>query len=180
MALIILFGLVGLLAGCASPVPEQLRSAPDDAPTLTQVRDAPQEYQGKRVRWGGAIADVHNKPDYTEIEIVERPLGRHGRPQDRDETQGRFMFRVDGFLEPTTYSPGRYITVLGEVAGEREGRIDEHEYTYPVVEAEDYHLWAELSEPSATRGVFYGHCYGDRWYCDPRSPGYDPRSPWCR
>ena len=45
------------------------------------------------VRWGGAIASVENRRDETWIEIVERPL-------NTDKSAGRFLARVDGFLDP--------------------------------------------------------------------------------
>ena len=161
------------IAGCATGVPEPIRSAPESAPSLAQVRDAPDEHEQARVRWGGEIVEVRNEADGTWLEVVERPLRRPGEPRDADASEGRFLARVDGFLEPATYAPGRRITVAGGIDGEVSGTIGDYRYDYPVVAVEAHHLWPQQLDP-APRARRHYH---DPWRCDPwyGHPGYGPR-----
>lgn len=166
----------GLLLGCAGTVPDPVRTAPDEAPSLAQVRaDGASAHDGERVRWGGEIVEVRNEADATWLEIVERPLRRGGEPRDADRTEGRFLARVDGFLEPTLYAPGRQFTVSGSLDGTVKGAIGEYAYTYPVVAVQAHHLWQEPADPKRTtpRSYRYDPWY-DPWYGDPwcRHPGY--------
>ncbi|RLK48316.1 outer membrane lipoprotein [Alkalispirillum mobile] len=154
-----------LMAGCATGVPEPIRSAPEAAPGVQAVREAPDEAVGETVRWGGVIAEVRNRSDHTELEVVARRLQSGGRPVDRDDASpGRFLAQVPGFLDPAIYAAGRAITVRGVVQGVREQAVGEYAYSFPVVQAEVYHLWPER-EPvrDYRRDPFYDPWY-DPWY----------------
>ncbi|WP_144446140.1 Slp family lipoprotein [Halorhodospira halophila] len=166
-----------LLAGCASTVPDPVRSPPDETPSLAQVRDDPGGHDGESVRWGGEIVEVRNEADATWLEIVERPLRSGGQPRDADRSEGRFLARVEGFLEPTLYAPGREFTVAGTLDGTVKGAIGEYGYTYPVVEVAAHHLWQERAEPRqvAPRPYYdpwYDPWCDHRWYRHPGSPYY--------
>ena len=168
--------LVLLLAGCAGTVPKEVRDAPDDPVSLSAVLDNPQRYDGEAVRWGGEIAEIRNEERATWVEIVERPLQRSGQPRGADQSEGRFLARIEGFLEPTTYAPGRRVTVAGTLDGSVDGQIGEYRYSYPVVAVRAHHLWTERQVSPAPRRHY------DPWACDPwYDPWYDgPRDPWCR
>ncbi|WP_421620768.1 Slp family lipoprotein [Alkalilimnicola ehrlichii] len=149
--------LLTLLAGCASNVPEAIRTAPAEAPGVAAVRDDPEAYRGQTVRWGGLIAGVNNRAEYTEFQVVARRLGSGGRPVTADDrSPGRFLVRVPGFLDPAIHAEGRLLTVSGLIVGAEARELGEYLYRYPVVEAVDYHLWPEL-EPRAP-------AYYDPWY----------------
>lgn len=166
---VLLAGLL-LLAGCASQVPAPIRQGPERAPELGEVRADPDRYVSVAVRWGGNIVETRNDVDETWIEVVARPLDREGRPRAGDLTQGRFLVRVKGFLEPTVYAPGRELTVMGRLAEPHPGRIGRFPYTYPVVTAEHVYLWPERRPvPDYYRDPF--------WY-DPWYPFYYPYPYW--
>jgi outer membrane lipoprotein len=166
-------GAVLLFAGCASPVPEPIRQAPEGQPQPDEVRADAGRFQGATVRWGGVIASVNNRAQDTLIEVVSRPLSRGGRPQLTDVTQGRFLARVPGFLDPAVYAPGREITVTGAVAGVESRAVGDYPYPYVRVDATMHYLWA-AREP--VRDPYYSPWWYDPWY--PYHPFYDPWYPY--
>jgi outer membrane lipoprotein len=166
-----------LVSACASTVPEPIRRAPPTDVRAAEVQRAPESYRGTLVRWGGPIVAVHNLKDETRIEIVSRRLDANGRPLAEDRSEGRFIARVSGFLDPAVHSTGREITVTGRVEGKTEQQIGEFAYTYPLVQAEEIHLWEPLP-PSRYRD--YDPFWHDPFYPwgYPYWPYYRPRWPY--
>jgi outer membrane lipoprotein len=152
------------LAGCASEVPRPIREAPAGNILLAQTLKNPEQHRGAAVRWGGAISSVENRRDETWIEIVERSLDADGQPRDTDKSAGRFLARVQGFLDPAIFAPKRLVTVAGALEGVSTRTIGEHPYTYPVVRADSTHLWPV---PTKMEHPYY---YPPYWY--------DPWYPW--
>ncbi|WP_018954965.1 Slp family lipoprotein [Thioalkalivibrio sulfidiphilus] len=157
------------LGACASTVPEPIRQAPAAAPLPDEVRADPARFQGSQVRWGGVIAGVTNRSNDTLVEVVSRPLTSSGRPRETDVTQGRFLARVPGFLDPAVYASGREITVAGRVAGLESRRVGDFDYPYVLVDVETHYLWA-VREP--VRDPYYSPWWYDPWY--PYHPMYGP------
>lgn len=157
--------LLLLLCGCATRVPEAIGEAPPEDLSLAEVRRNITAYIGKRVRWGGTIAAVENRPNETWIYVVARPLDSGGRPRTTDESQGRFTARVDGFLDPAVYSTGREVTVAGAVEGSATRPIGEYPYTYVVVKADNVKLWEARAErrPARYHDPFYDPFYDPFW-----------------
>jgi len=161
------------LAGCASDIPRAIRAAPAVRIALTAALKNPEQQRAAAVRWGGAIASVENRRDATWIEIVEQPLDAYGQPQETDKSEGRFLARVDDFLDPAIFAPKLLVTVAGTLAGNNTRSIGEHPYTYPVVHVEHVYLWPPPSK--ATHYHYYRSPYWyDPWY--PRGRHY-PRRP---
>jgi outer membrane lipoprotein len=156
-----------LMTACAQ-IPEQIRDVPPGAPTVSEVRANAGRFNGARVRWGGTIAGVNNREEQTTIEVVARALLENARPSDSDRSQGRFLARFQGFLDPAIYSKGREITVVGTIAGQQMQAIDEYEYRYPVVEADSHYLWEPLPEYDTTPDPYlYSPLYYDPFFYDP-------------
>ena len=152
------------LAGCASDIPRPIREAPADNIAFAQALKNPEQHRAAAVRWGGAIAAVENRRDETWIEIVERPLDVDGQPRVTDNSAGRFLARVQGFLDPAIFAPKRRVTVAGTLDGVSTRTIGEHPYTYPVVRVDSIYLWPV---PPKTEYPYY---YLPYWY--------DPWYPW--
>ncbi len=170
----LLAALMGL-AGCATP-PADIRDAPAHGPGPAAVRAAPEQFKGQRVRWGGLIVAIHNEADLTEVELVSRPLDDSGRPERGDASEGRFLARIQGFVDPAIYAQGRELTVVGEVQRVEQRAIGEHGYRYPVVQVTSHHLWPQRSNhpPPAYYDPFY-----DPWpYYDPWFPYGPLHRPW--
>jgi outer membrane lipoprotein len=165
--------LLMLLSACASPVPQAIRVAPPDAPSLAAVRAAPGEHLGQQVRWGGTLIATDNRENTTWLTMLGRPLGSSGRPDWSDESDGRFIAIVPEFLDPKLYAPDRRLTVTGTLLRTEAGKVGEHPYTYPVVAADAWYLW-----PLDKR---WRRRYPDPWWHDPRGCRpwyYDPWYPY--
>lgn len=161
-------GVIAVLSGCTTtqePVP--IPAAPPNNPSLAQVHAQPGEYRGLGVRWGGTIIEVENREQETVLLIMGRPLDDEGEPQIEGTSQGRFMAKINGFLDPVVYSPGRLVTVAGTVTGAESRKIGSYSYRYPVVAVEDYYLW-----PQPRQMVRYSTCYNRFWYGSPFYPWY--------
>jgi outer membrane lipoprotein len=152
------------LAGCASDIPRPIRETPAGNIALTQALQNPEQHRGAAVRWGGTITSVENRRDETWLEIVERPLDANGQPRDTDKSAGRFLARVQGFLDPAIFAPKRLVTAAGTLDGNSTRTIGEHPYTYPVVHTDSIYLW-----PVSVR-TEYPYYYPPYWY--------DPWYPW--
>lgn len=138
-----LLASVLLTAGCAAvtSLPQEIRNPPADHVSFSIVRQAPDEHEGRRVRWGGRIAVVENRESGTWIEVVEQPLDLDGRPRDVNASRGRFIVHVPGFLDPVIYDKGRRFTVTGAVLRGAEGSIGDMPYLFPIIRADRVHLW---------------------------------------
>lgn len=159
-----------VLFGCAATVPEAIRETPPGNPSPVEVRATPERFVGERVRWGGTITNVENRQKETWIEVVARQLGDSGRPEEGDVSYGRFLARLNGFVDPAIYSEGREITVVGTLAEPVRRTIGQYPYLYPVVEVSSHYLWR--IEPRVP-AYYYDPYWYDPWY----DPWY-PFSPW--
>ena len=111
-------------------------------------------HEGQRAVWGGRILNVTNLADHTEIEVVSLPLDGSDRPRLSAESGVRFLVVQSGFLEPTRFAPGRYLTVLGEIAGLDERLVGDYVYEQPLLRAEQIHLWPADTTRWRPRGGF--------------------------
>lgn len=148
------------LTGCASNVPELIRTAPAGDLRVEEVQQQTTEtFADSQVRWGGSIISVRNQAQETLIEVLSRELSSDGKPIEDSKSRGRFMARIPGFLEPEEYPKDRLITVTGKVLKVVEEPVGSYPYPYPVVDVEVYHLWPEVKS------------YPSRYHYD---PFYDP------
>ena len=157
---------VVLLGGCASVVPETIRTAAPGNVQIAEVRTQPAQYNDAVIRWGGNIISTRNERDHTVVEIVARDLDSDGRPLAEDKSLGRFLVKAQGFLDPAVYKSEREVTVRGRVEGVVEQAIGEYRYAYPVVRADDIYLW----KPRLPIDPHYPYYYDPFWY--------DPWYPW--
>ncbi len=156
----ILFILATLsVAGCASNIPKEISSHPEPEITYDDYLLNSGSLSDSEVRWGGDILDVENKDSYSLIEILSHELRRNGRPQENDGYQGRFIARINGFLDPEYYTKGRQFTVYGNLNQSMQKSIDDHRYTYPVIDVKQYYLWPEYTNTQLRRMPPYGYPY---------------------
>jgi outer membrane lipoprotein len=166
--------LLLVLAGCATTsVPEAIREPPPEDLALPEVRARVEAFEGRPVRWGGTLAGVQNRRADTWLDIVARPLGDSGRPEERGESLGRFIARVDGFLDPAVYREGREVTVAGTISGTTVRPIGEYPYRYVIVDAHTIKLWEPRPAPAYYSPYYYRSPYYDPFY----DPFYDPLWP---
>ncbi len=149
-----------IMAGCASNIPELIRTAPAGDVRVEEVQQqSGAKFAGSEVRWGGNIISVRNEAEQTLIEVLSRELGTDGKPIEDSKSRGRFIARISGFLEPEEYPKDRLLTVTGTVREVVEQPVGSYPYPYPVVEVKAYHLWPEVKN------------YPPHYYYD---PFYDP------
>lgn len=161
-----------LLGGCASVVPEAIRTEAPGNVQIAEVHEHPPQFRNAAVRWGGSIVSTRNERDHTIIEIVGRELDKEGRPRQEDRSLGRFLAKVNGFLDPAIYKAEREVTVHGRVEAVVEQAIGEYRYSYPVVLAEAAYLWPPRLHPPR-------YPYHDPYYYDPWYPwGWPYYRPW--
>lgn len=164
----VLVSLLLMVSACVH-IPESLRVEEGEVLTNFQdVRGDGESYNGSLARWGGVIAKIENNTDSTMLEIVHFQLKSSTRPQQKDQTQGRFRVYYQGFLDPIIFKVGRSVTAIGNVAVKEDGKIGEHEYQYPVLKAKYVHLWKEIKE------VDVRVTHNPMWYTP--SLWYHPRS----
>lgn len=160
------------LVGCnASPFSAQLRKEAKQQPSFAQISANPSAYRGQHVILGGSIVQTTNQARTTEIEILQRPLDSYDdRPEDTDQSFGRFLARCPGFLDSAIYAKGREVTIAGEIQGREERPLDQTQYPYPVVQCRQIHLW-----PSQPPNAYYYPYYYGGWGPWGRGwPGYYP------
>lgn len=166
MSLSIRIAAVALLAvagaGCVGVPPKQLGGPLPDAPGPAAVQAAPSEHTGRTVRWGGEILAVRNAVGHTDIEVYGRPLYDNAEPKPDGGEGIRFIARLQGFVDPVEYAPGKRLTVRGRLRPVLQRPIGEFDYRYPLVAVEASHLWPAYEpvvEPPWYRDPFY-----DPWW----------------
>jgi outer membrane lipoprotein len=127
-----------LLTACASGPQFPLQGVNRDLQPKAAV--APPSL-GQHVLWGGLIIATHNLADHTQLEVLAYPLDANQLPDTSAQPLGRFLANHKGYLEPADYASGRLVTLKGTVVAPREGKIEESQYTYPVVEVTAIYLW---------------------------------------
>ena len=110
------------------------------------------------MQWGGVIVAIRNLPQRTQLEVLSYPLDRTGEPDQSATPQGRFLLIQPGYLEPVDYAAGRLITTVGAVDRIEHGQVGEADYTYPVVDAAQLHLWPKETPyyPQRDSNVHFG------------------------
>ena len=152
-----------LLGGCAT-IPAPLKSGSFAAISLQAAQSG--QGIGQRVRWGGSIESTQPRQSDTCLQIVSRPLDDSARPEHTDQSPGRFIACIPGFLDPAIYAKGRDVTVTGTLQPPETRRIGEFPYVFPRIAADNVHLWQKREKAD----------YGDPFYDPFWSPW--PYGPW--
>jgi len=167
LLLILLFACSGL-PNCAPALSSQFRQQVGPPVPFQELLDEIETHQGERVIWGGYILETVNEPNGSLLTMLQAPLDAQNKPRSRDLSEGRFLIQTENFLDPEIYSKGRKVTVGGKVAGVRPQPLGNRLYRYPIIEAEELHLWPK--ETSYARPYDpYPHCRHYPWHCYPYS-----------
>lgn len=172
MKTLVIIALTALCSACAGDKSSSISQAVVDDVSLAQVRADSDAYQGSTVRWGGVVAEVENKADTTRVFLVEYELRDNAKPDADSDSDGRFVARFDGFVDPVVYKVGRPLTVVGSIDGSLQRAIGEFEYRFPIVAVRDSHLWPEAVE----MGPYYPP--PPWWYRDYYYPPFPYRYPY--
>ena len=129
------------IAGCAYPISQEIRGEIRPDLTFPMVFGNSDAYIGSIVIWGGSIIETLNHGEETEIIVLETPLGYEEKPEGQEYSQGRFIVKIQKFLDPAIYRAGRWITVGGEIMGKETKPLGGTSYTYPVIRSKQLYLW---------------------------------------
>ena len=146
--------LIPVISACASTPDFNLANV-DQSIQPRDVVAAPDKYRSAKVLWGGLIINSSNVKAGTQLEILTYPLDRNLKPNIDKDTLGRVIVSHDGYLETLDYASGRLLTVLGIVQQIKKGSVGDAIYTYPVVKAEQLHLWPQNDRDKGGR-VYFG------------------------
>jgi outer membrane lipoprotein len=132
-----------LCGGCALVISRHLRDEAAIAPSFRDLVAHPEEYQGRVVILGGYILGLQNEPSGTVITLLQAPLDFEDKPKSRDLSEGRFAVTTDKFLDPEVCVKDRQLAVGGRVSGVRGQSVRGMTHRYPVIKAQEIHLWPE-------------------------------------
>lgn len=182
----ILFFLLVLLVpelytGCASIPSRQFRQQVG-APIPFQELLEGDGHRGKRVILGGYILETVNELDGTRLTLLQAPLDSRNKPESQDLSQGRFVVQTEEFLDPAIYTKGRKLTVGGKVWGASPQLLGNVTYRYPVIKAEEIHLWPKERRYTRPYYPYYNDWHYPYWYYPwhryPYRPYPYPWYPW--
>ena len=148
--------LLTVVSACAPVISQGVLKTVDETITFERILANPDAYKGKIVLLGGTIVKTINLPDETLIEVVQQPLDRMNMPINAEASKGRFIIVFKEFKDPAIFSPGRLITVAGEVIGSQTRPLGETNYNYPLLTPKEYYLWRPYEGPSIHIGVGVG------------------------
>jgi outer membrane lipoprotein len=157
---IVLGGLT--LAGCAPVLSKASLDLVDTTISYQQLKDQPEQYVGRYVVLGGIIAGVRNSRDGGALEIVQFGLDARSKPREDMTSAGRFLATSSEFLDPLVFRPGRSVSLVGQVAGEKPMELDGISYHYPVVTIKELRLLPPEKEsafPMFHFGIGIGHTF---------------------
>lgn len=137
-----------ILAGCAGGISKEARSQITYLGPFDAVQQQPEKYRGETIMWGGKVIDTQAKGDATEMVVLQLGLGNRQRPQDNDQSRGRFIIQSREFLDPAIYPQGTLITVVGPLKGTEDRKIGEMEYRYPVIDVAEIKKWDPVDHAS--------------------------------
>jgi outer membrane lipoprotein len=163
--IVLLFGCMILFQGCGYPISKDLVEKSDKIITFEMLQADPDQYKGKLVILGGSIAAVTALEEGSLIDVDQLPLDYWGKPIRTKKASGRFLVYTPVYLNPLIYTPGREITVAGEIQGtslKLPGKMEPTSYSDPVLVSKELKLWPKARSPQEPT-----------WW----DPLYDPHSP---
>lgn len=155
---LVLFGIgvfVLLLTGCGHVLSEEALRTVDPALDLAQVKADPEAFRGSTLLLGGKLIDTRVEEGGTTLEVFSYRLDSYGKPLEADESGGRFLARTSRFLDPELYQSGTLVTLTGTVAGQEVRSLGGVNYTYPVFEVGELHLWQSIGRDQMYYDPFY-------------------------
>jgi outer membrane lipoprotein len=137
---LIAIALAFILTACAPVISDKSLREANLSISFQELQKNPDTYTGKVIILGGRIISTTVKKEETWVEVLQQPLDRQYRPENKDISYGRFIIVFQGFIDPAIYAPYRLITVAGEVTGKKVLPVKEIQYTYPVLSPREHAL----------------------------------------
>ncbi len=145
---LLLFLLTLCITSCAGGMSDQARSKVTYFGTFSRLQKEPDKFLRETVMWGGKVIETRPLEAVTELIVLQLDLAGQDRPRDDDNSQGRYVARSKGFLDPAIYPKGTLITVIGRFVETDQRSIGEMRYQYPVIEIDEIKKWPPSSGQS--------------------------------
>jgi outer membrane lipoprotein len=129
------------IAGCAGGISKQVRSQVTFFGPFKELQQNPERFRGEMMMFGGKIIETQALGNGTEIIVLHLELNASNRPDDNDQSQGRYVVRSDQFIDPAIYPPGTLVTVAGRLLESEARQIGQMSYHYPVIDLEEIKKW---------------------------------------
>lgn len=142
VCIVIALAMGTMAVSCAGGISREARSQVTYSGGFTDLQQQPGQHIGKTIILGGKIIETRVAEGATELEILQLKLNSSDRPEDNDQSQGRYLVRTRQFLDPAIYPKGTLVTVVGRILGGETGAIGAMPYTYPLVELIEIKKWA--------------------------------------
>jgi len=162
-----------IAGGCASTPSKEFQQQVGPPIPFKELVEKGEAYKGRKVIVGGHILETKNESQATLITVLQAPLDSQNKPRSRDLSEGRFLVRVQEFLDPEIYSKNRKLTVGGTVSGVLEQPLGNRVYQYPVIGAAEFHLWPEERRYVRPYEPIYPYWLHHPWHRYPYGP-----APW--
>ena len=124
----------------------------------SEIRQNPAPYKGNLFMFGGIIVNTTPVGRGSLIEALYVPVDSRGYLKSVENTGDRYLAiypKQYGFLDPMIFRRGREVTIAGEFIALETGKINEMDYTYPVFQIEEVHLWRDTSKKDFYTGDSY-------------------------
>jgi outer membrane lipoprotein len=130
-----------LVMGCAAGISQQSRSKVTYTGSFSALQKTPDVYKSEVIILGGRIIETKASYPLSELTVLQLALGSSGRPENLDQSEGRFIVQTNQLLDPAVYQKDMLLTVVGTLKGSKVLSIGGFEYTYPLVELIEIKLW---------------------------------------
>src|SRR2546427_327617 len=166
--LIMLGGLAAGLTACVTSKGPQKSAQRKRSITFAKAIKDPDAYKVANVVWGGRIADVISDPNKgPELVVSDIPLYALGKePVYGAKSQGFFIARSCGSLDPKIFRPGEVITLTGQIIGKATQPGNEGQQDCPEVQMESVRFWELKARPE----LYEGNTFGGDYFFDLTKP----------
>lgn len=165
-----LISLLGILGGCAHVMSESGLALADRSITYADIKSNPEALAGKNVLVGGIIAETRSSGDVLQLEVAQLELFSNGVPDEASASAGRFLVVSGELLDPLFYRPGMFVTVIGEIKGQKVQKLAGVDYRYPLISAKEIRLFRTSEALPGRTPNPYQNQVGDERYML-RQPG---------
>ena len=175
----IVFTLAGISSGCTHVMSETGLATVDHSIIYADIKNNPEVLVGKTVIIGGIIAENSSSGDVMQLEVVQLELLGNGVPDESSPSVGRFLAVSGELLDPLFYRPGRLVTIIGEIKGQRLQKLGSVDYRYPLISAKEIRLFRASDSALGRPANPYQNQIGDeRFMLRPPGGGVEkPRKP---
>lgn len=140
IAIMLVLAATSTLVGCGG-LSRQAREQIDYTGGFESLQADPDRHIGATALLGGRVIATTPSDSGTEIVALQLPLGSNDRPQDGDNSQGRFILRTPQFIDPALYPKDTLISVVAKLTGSEQRKIGEMDYRYPVLSIVEIKKW---------------------------------------